>query len=172
MPSSSGGTSSGPVGAATIGQRVSVRLGAEGLGPSGGPAMRDVVGVLVDVRAAAAGSPEVWEIQRGNGTVERIRVDEIVVAKVVPGVAPAVRRANDISIADLEAVAADGWRPLESALLGGWRFRAAGGFTGRANSVLPLGDPAGALDDALELAVTWYAERGLPAKFQVPLPYA
>ncbi len=45
----------------------------------------------------------------------------------------------------LEDVAADGWRPLELEWLGGrgqgWRLRAAEGFTGRANSVLPLGDP-------------------------------
>ena len=35
----------------------------------------------------------------------------------------------------------DGWPPLERGELGGWMLRAAGGFTGRANSVLPLGDP-------------------------------
>ena len=37
----------------------------------------------------------------------------------------------------------------ETARLGGWRLRAGAGFTGRANSVLPLGDPGLPLDDAI-----------------------
>ncbi|GMA86046.1 hypothetical protein GCM10025868_12960 [Angustibacter aerolatus] len=52
-----------------------------------------------------------------------------------------------LGIDDLEDVAADGWRPLEQALLGDrWRLRAADGFTARANSVLALGDLGGAPD--------------------------
>lgn len=46
-----------------------------------------------------------------------------------------------ISISDLEEVAALGWRGTEEEQLGGWRLRAAGGFTGRANSALAVGDP-------------------------------
>ena len=49
-------------------------------------------------------------------------------------------------------------------------LRAAAGFTGRANSVLPLGDPGLPLDAALAAVAQWYAERSLPAKIQVPLP--
>ncbi len=45
-----------------------------------------------------------------------------------------------------------------------WRRRA--GFTRRANSVLPLGDPGRPLDDALARVRRWYAERGLPAYVQ------
>jgi len=71
---------------------------------------------------------------------------------------------------ELERIAALGWRGLETARLGGWELRAGGGFTGRANSVLPLGDPGVDLDEALERVVAWYAERGLPARVQVPLP--
>lgn len=74
----------------------------------------------------------------------------------------------------LEDVAADGWRPLELEWLGargqGWRLRAAEGFTGRANSVLPLGDPGVPLARAVDVAERWYAERGLPARFAVPWP--
>jgi ribosomal protein S18 acetylase RimI-like enzyme len=47
--------------------------------------------------------------------------------------------------------------------------RAGGGFTGRANSVLPLGEPDRDLPAALAAVASWYTERGLPARFQVPL---
>jgi len=75
-------------------------------------------------------------------------------------------------VAALEAVAARGWRALETEALGGWLLRASGGFTGRANSVLPLGDPGLPLAAAVDAAVAWYAARDLPAKFLLPLPDA
>ncbi|GAB3682126.1 GNAT family N-acetyltransferase [Angustibacter aerolatus] len=81
-----------------------------------------------------------------------------------------------LGIDDREDVAADGWRPLEQALLGDrWRLRAADGFTARANSVLALGDLGGAPDPtdptgAFELAEAWYRERGLPPRFAVSWP--
>jgi ribosomal protein S18 acetylase RimI-like enzyme len=56
---------------------------------------------------------------------------------------------------------ADGWPPLERAKLGGWRLRAAAGFTGRANSVLPLGSPGLPLSEAVNRCESWYDERGL-----------
>jgi GNAT superfamily N-acetyltransferase len=62
---------------------------------------------------------------------------------------------------------ADGWQPLERAEYGGWRLRAAEGFTGRANSVLPLGEPPAPLADAVDHVERWYAERDLPARFAV-----
>ncbi len=77
-----------------------------------------------------------------------------------------------MSVEDLEAVAALGWRATDSERLGGWLLRASGGFTGRANSVLPLGDPGLPLDEAIDAAVAWYAARGLPTRFLVPLPAA
>ncbi|MYX99971.1 GNAT family N-acetyltransferase, partial [Streptomyces sp. SID486] len=40
------------------------------------------------------------------------------------------------------------------------------GFTRRANSVLPLGDPGLPLDAALDAVRRWYGERGLPAYVQ------
>ena len=42
---------------------------------------------------------------------------------------------------ELERVAAAHWRGTEQEWLGEWLLRAADGFTGRANSALPLGDP-------------------------------
>ncbi|HEX6526280.1 MAG TPA: hypothetical protein VF070_40645 [Streptosporangiaceae bacterium] len=42
----------------------------------------------------------------------------------------------EISIAELEEVAARGWRGAEEEWLGGWLLRAGAGFAGRANSAL------------------------------------
>jgi len=75
-----------------------------------------------------------------------------------------------ISIADLEAAAALGWRAPEEARLGGWLLRAAGGFTGRANSALATGDPGLSLAAAAGAVRRWYADRGLPAMIAVPYP--
>ena len=75
-----------------------------------------------------------------------------------------------VAVHELERVAADGWRPLEEEAIGGWRLRAAAGFTQRANSVLPLGEPGVPLGDALDAAGRWYADRGLPLALQVALP--
>ena len=64
------------------------------------------------------------------------------------------------------------WRGTEEEWLGGWLLRAAEGFTGRANSVLPLGDPGLPFDDALAAVTEWYRSRGLPPMISVPMPLA
>ena len=69
---------------------------------------------------------------------------------------------------ELERVAAAHWRGTEEQWLGEWLLRAAEGFTGRANSVLPLGDPGLPLDDALAAVTDWYRARGLPPMIVVP----
>ena len=74
------------------------------------------------------------------------------------------------SITDLERIAARHWRGTEEDRLGGWLLRAADGFTGRANSALPLGDPGMPLDDALAAVIRWYRARALPPMIVVPLP--
>jgi N-acetylglutamate synthase len=75
-----------------------------------------------------------------------------------------------ISIDDLEHAAAPGWRGVEEERLGDWLFRAADGFTGRANSALAAGDPGCPLPAALDAVRRWYAARGLPAVVAVPYP--
>jgi len=75
-----------------------------------------------------------------------------------------------ISISDLEQVAALGWRGTEEEPLGGWRLRAAGGFTGRANSALAVGAPGMPLPAAAAAVRRWYAARGLPTMISVPYP--
>ncbi|MBK3586943.1 GNAT family N-acetyltransferase, partial [Streptomyces sp. MBT57] len=67
---------------------------------------------------------------------------------------------------ELAAVTARAWQPVESEPLGEWRLRAAGGFTRRANSALPLGDPGLPLGEAFGRVERWYEERGLPAYIQ------
>jgi len=54
--------------------------------------------------------------------------------------------------------------------LGQWQLRAAEGFTGRANSVLPLGSPGVPLPEALSRVVDFYAARALTPQIDVPLP--
>src|ERR1700753_2875891 len=48
---------------------------------------------------------------------------------------------TETDIETLDRAAARTWRGTEEEALGGWLLRAAGGFTGRANSVLAVGDP-------------------------------
>lgn len=122
-------------------------------------------------------------ITRRNGESVRIPETAVVAGKVVPA-APARRRGPAASYEELARVAARGWRPVESERLGEWELRAAvekvgcearpggvgagrrEGFTRRANSVLPLGDPGLPLDAALAAVRRWYGERGLPARIQ------
>ncbi|MDQ3052985.1 MAG: GNAT family N-acetyltransferase [Actinomycetota bacterium] len=75
-----------------------------------------------------------------------------------------------IGIAEIERIAALGWRGIEEALLGDWLLRAAGGFTGRSNSALVLGGPPHTDLGWLSDLERWYADRGLPPMVQVPLP--
>lgn len=77
-----------------------------------------------------------------------------------------------MTIADLELerIAALGWQAEHTSWLGEWLLRANDGFTMRANSILPLGDPGRTLDAALEQAADWYDRFGLPLRVTVPSP--
>jgi N-acetylglutamate synthase len=75
-----------------------------------------------------------------------------------------------VEIMELERVTAQHWRGVEEEWLGGWLLRAAEGFTGRANSALPLGDPGLPLDAALAAVTGWYRARGLPPMVAIALP--
>jgi N-acetylglutamate synthase len=68
---------------------------------------------------------------------------------------------SPLDVADLERLAARGWRGTEEGHLGDWLLRAGGGFTGRANSALVVGDPGLPLVDAVDAVARWYADRGL-----------
>ncbi|MFJ9819473.1 GNAT family N-acetyltransferase [Streptomyces sp. NPDC101151] len=161
--------------AADVGKRVSVRcLGEPG---AAGEKFTDTVGVLT------SWDDGVLMITRRDGRSARIAESTLVAGKVVPA-EPARRRGPAASYPELARIASRAWRPVESERLGEWELRAAvqegprearptgvaagrrTGFTRRANSVLPLGDPGLPLDAALDAVRRWYGERGLPAYVQ------
>ena len=142
---------------ADVGKRVSVR---RVVGPPGkGAKFTDTVGVLTSWDDGAL------SVTTRNGESVRIAESTLVAGKVVPP-APARRRGPAASFEELALATARAWQPVESELLGDWRLRAAGGFTRRANSVLPLGDPGLPLGEALGHVRRWYAQRNLPARIQ------
>ncbi|MEV6173379.1 GNAT family N-acetyltransferase [Streptomyces sp. NPDC051954] len=142
---------------ADVGKRVSVRrLSGPG---STHEKFTDTVGVLT------SWDDGVLVITRRGGESVRIPESSLVAGKVVPS-APARRRGPAASYEELAHVASRAWRPVESERLGEWELRAASGFTRRANSVLPLGDPGLPLDEALTAVRRWYGDRGLPAYIQ------
>ncbi|MFF8098432.1 GNAT family N-acetyltransferase [Streptomyces sp. NPDC016640] len=156
--------------AADVGKRVSVRSLIEHDPP--GEQFTDTVGVLT------SWDNGVLRITRKNGESVRVAESALAAGKVVPA-APARRRGPAASYEELARVSARAWRPVESGWLGEWELRAAvgevprgaaagrrAGFTRRANSVLPLGDPGVPLDEALTAVRRWYAARGLPAYVQ------
>ncbi|MEU8096247.1 GNAT family N-acetyltransferase [Streptomyces rubiginosohelvolus] len=142
---------------ADVGKRVSVRRRTDSGGT--GAQFTDVVGVLT------SWNDGVVSITRKSGESVHIVESSLVAGKVVPA-APARRRGPAASFEELAAVTARAWQPVESEALGDWRLRAAGGFTRRANSVLPLGDPGLPLGEAFGRVRRWYEERGLPAYVQ------
>ncbi|GGX57001.1 N-acetyltransferase [Streptomyces minutiscleroticus] len=144
--------------ASDVGKRVSVRRLDEHAAE--GEKFTDTVGVLT------SWDDGVLLITRKSGEAVRIPESSLVAGKVVPA-APARRRGPSATYGELARVAARGWRPVEREPLGDWELRAASGFTRRANSVLPLGDPGMPLDEALAAVRRWYAARGLPAYLQI-----
>jgi ribosomal protein S18 acetylase RimI-like enzyme len=136
-----------------VGRRVSVRRVVD-RDITGRVLFGDVVGDLVHLDEQRA------TIETRNGPVD-VTVSHVALAREAPP--------STAEILALEAVCARGWRAAETAEVGGWLLRADAGFTGRANSALPLGRPD-SLDETLELAQKWYADRDLPLKVQVPLP--
>ncbi|OEJ44822.1 GNAT family N-acetyltransferase [Streptomyces agglomeratus] len=141
-----------------VGKRVSVRRLAEAGSP--GAKFTDTVGVLTSWDNGV-----LW-ITRRSGEVVRIAESTLVAGKVVPS-APARRRGPAATFEELARAGARAWQPVESEPLGEWLLRAAGGFTRRANSALPLGDPGMPVGVALGHVRDWYAARGLPAYVQV-----
>lgn len=71
------------------------------------------------------------------------------------------------SAASLEAVSLRAWPAVEEAWQGGWLLRASGGYTRRANSVQPIGEPGDALPAAIGRAAAWYRARTLRPVFKL-----
>ncbi|PZG00515.1 GNAT family N-acetyltransferase [Micromonospora deserti] len=85
---------------------------------------------------------------------------------------PPARRPTAAAVVALELAADEAWPAPTRDRLGDWLLRAADGWTGRANSALPVGDPDRPLPAALDAVERWYADRGQPAMVNIPLPLA
>jgi N-acetylglutamate synthase len=103
-------------------------------------------------------------VRRDDGEVVEVERSRVVAAKPVP---PRARARQRITAEALQIVCAAGWQAPVEEQLGDWLLRAASGFTGRANSVLPVGDPGMPLGDALERVADFYARAGLPVQAEV-----
>ena len=66
----------------------------------------------------------------------------------------------------LENVCADAWPAMTEHRIGDWRLRAAGGFTGRANSALAVGDPGMPVARALDRVREFARDQRIPAVVQ------
>jgi GNAT superfamily N-acetyltransferase len=75
--------------------------------------------------------------------------------------------AEAAEIRELEDDAYRLWVAPEVEELDGWLLRHAHGLTGRGNSVFPRADGRLPLEERIERVEAWYAERGLPGRFQL-----
>ena len=142
----------------TIGSRVVVRYR---LAEGEGAAATDFVGELV------ARNTDFLIVDTKTERVKLIRAD-VLAAKDVPPPASRAGKAHErVSADDLEKLMAKGWPAVDRGGVGDWVLRASGGFTGRANSALVVGDPSLPLERAIDFTERWYADRDLPAIFQV-----
>lgn len=137
---------------ALLGQRVALRFRVDER------FHRDAVGVL-----SADGDALVVAARRGPVRVDRAAV---VAVRAVPPAPP--RRSGLAAVVRLEGLCADAWPAVHELVMGEWRLRAAGGFTGRANSALVVGEPDRPIPDALDAVRAFAAGHGIPARVQVP----
>lgn len=125
----------------------------------GRPQFSDILGELTAI------TESYLTVRDMSGREQTVPRNKVAAAKRVPPRPVPHRR-----IVALERVAAAGWPATDTDWLGDWLLRAAGGWTSRANSVLPLGDPGVPVPEALDRVHAWYAARGLRPSIAVPLP--
>lgn len=138
-----------------VGQRVVVRRVLRGeTGPTGGPALTDLLGVCT------AWGSGVCVLQPETGSAVTIALADIVSGKPVPP-RPSIR--HRVSARNAESHTAALWEPVERFALGAWELRFDPGpaerIVKRSNSVLAMGDPGVPVGDALAEVVAFYAAR-------------
>jgi N-acetylglutamate synthase len=138
-----------------VGHRVVVRRAA-GV-RAGHPVFSDVLGELVELTETHL------TVRAADGLV-RVPAAQVVRAKRVPD------RRRLTATESLEVAAAAGWPAPELARLGDWLLRAGDGWTGRANSALPVGNPDRPLPEAVDAVQAWYDERGIRPAISVSEP--
>lgn len=142
-----------------VGLRVVVRRVVRGeTGPTGGPAMTDVLGIC------ESWSDGVATVRREDGSLVEIAIVDIVSGKPVPP-RPSIHRR--LGAGEADRLALPGWQAVEREPLGEWLLRASGGFSSRGNSVFALGDPGVPIEDAVSRVTQWYAARSLPPRAHV-----
>ncbi|MFE9916668.1 GNAT family N-acetyltransferase [Micromonospora sp. NPDC005553] len=127
----------------------------------GRPQFSDALGELVEL------SETHLTLATAQGPL-RVPVAQVHRAKRVPP----TRRPTAAAVVALERAADEAWPAPIRGRLGDWLLRSAEGWTGRANSALPIGDPDRPLAAAVDAVERWYAERGQPALINTPLPLA
>ncbi|MFC8297076.1 GNAT family N-acetyltransferase [Micromonospora orduensis] len=127
----------------------------------GRPLFSDALGELVEL------SETHLTLATAQGPL-RVPVAQVHRAKRVPP----TRRPTAAAVVALERAADEAWPAPTRGRLGDWLLRSAEGWTGRANSALPVGDPDRPLPAAVDAVERWYAEQGQPAMINTPLPLA
>ncbi|WP_327034079.1 GNAT family N-acetyltransferase [Micromonospora ureilytica] len=127
----------------------------------GRPLFSDALGELVEL------SETHLTLATAQGQL-RVPVAQVHRAKRVPP----TRRPTAAAVVALERAADEAWPAPTRGRLGDWLLRSAEGWTGRANSALPIGDPDRPLAAAVDAVERWYAELGQPALINTPLPLA
>ena len=142
------------LGAHVVGQRVVVRRLLRGeTGPSGGPALTDVLGMCT---AWADGVCVVQPDSGGDPEPVRIPISDIVSGKPVP---PRAQPRMRVGAREAQVRALALWPELQTRPVGDWVLRRSASSTARrANSVLAMG-PSGVAGDYDEV-VGFYAEHG------------
>jgi ribosomal protein S18 acetylase RimI-like enzyme len=141
-----------------VGVRVVVRRVLPGqTGPTGGPAMTDLLGVLEEWGTSTI------TVRGEDGTPVVIDRALVVSGKPVPP-RPSVR--HRLGADEVAVRSADVWPALEVERIGDWLLRASSGFSRRANSALLAGDPGVPWPEALDRVEAFYRSRGLPPQVQ------
>jgi GNAT superfamily N-acetyltransferase len=125
------------------------------------PLFSDALGELVELTETEL------TIATDKGTL-RVPLREVHRAKRVP----AARRPPAADVVALELAANEAWPAPTQARLGSWILRAAGNWTGRANSALAVGDPDRTLEQAIDAVERWYTEHGQQPLINAPMPLA
>ncbi|MCZ4561561.1 GNAT family N-acetyltransferase [Rhodococcus sp. IEGM 1401] len=119
--------------------------------------MTDVIGELVSIDAGAV-------VVRGrDGTLVQVAAERIVALKPL---GPKPIRTSEIR--SLEAAAADGLPGVDREWIDGWQLRFGHGFTGRANSAVPLEPGASTAPETLARITARYAACGLTPTLALP----
>ena len=139
-----------------IGKRVTIRLHD----PSGG--YRDIVGILQSER----------ELITSKSKTITFSPDEIAIWREIKPLPDLAGKGAPLSqrIIELEKLSDLTWPAQEIVEYGKWRLRISDGFSMRANSVLPIGEPPIDLASAVDEITNIYRENKLKPTFSIPLP--